>query len=57
MKINITELAFAFAAVLFGIITLFATQNVYNMYVIVLLVLMYGELTTIRESLTKKEKS
>lgn len=43
------EFAFAFAAALFGIITLIGTQNVYNMYVVVVLVLIYGELVMMRE--------
>ena len=37
MDINKIELGFAVAAGLFGMIVLFATQSVYNMYVVIII--------------------
>jgi len=52
---DVTEIAFAILALFSGIVTLIATQNVFNMYLIVILVLVYGEVAMLRKSLTAKD--
>lgn len=55
MTIDVSEIAFALLALFSGIVTLIATQNVFNMYLIVIVVLVYGEVAMLRKAVTAKD--